>query len=156
MPPHILRLKVGMPVMLLRNLDPGSGHCNGSRYYVVAITPHLLEVRASPNSPSFFIPRVTLTPSDATLPFQLCRRQFPVRLAFAMTINKSQGQTYRYAGVYLPEPVFTHGQLYVATSRVGSAADIKFCIAPNALALHYYPERAYRITRNVAYTEVLQ
>jgi hypothetical protein len=65
-----------------------------------------------------FIPRIRIEPSDANLPFQLIRRQFSVRLAFAILINKSQGQTIRFVGLDLRNPVFTHGQLYVALSHV--------------------------------------
>ena len=65
-----------------------------------------------------FIPRITLSPSDSSLPFTFKRCQFPVQPAFAMTINKSQGQTLNWVGLYLPAPVFAHGQLYVTYSRV--------------------------------------
>ena len=61
-----------------------------------------------------FIPRIKFTPSDTNLPFTLKRRQFPILLAYAMTINKSQGQTFDHVGVFLDQPVFAHGQLYVA------------------------------------------
>ncbi|CAG8795046.1 15090_t:CDS:2, partial [Gigaspora margarita] len=64
-----------------------------------------------------FISRIVLEPSNTELPFKLQRRQFPIKLAFALTINKAQGQTIPNLGLYLPEPVFTHGQLYVALSR---------------------------------------
>ena len=68
----------------------------------------------------FFIPRIDMSPVESDLPFRLIRRQFPVQLAFAMTINKSQGQTFERVGIYLPEPIFSHGQLYVAFSRAKS------------------------------------
>ncbi|XP_065665485.1 ATP-dependent DNA helicase pif1-like [Hydra vulgaris] len=64
-----------------------------------------------------FVPRIHLAPSDSNLPFVLKRRQFPVRLAYSMTINKSQGQKFDRVGVYLKKPCFSHGQLYVACSR---------------------------------------
>jgi hypothetical protein len=57
-----------------------------------------------------FLPRIPLCPSDDEMfSFQFKRKQFPVRLSFAMTVNKAQGQTIPYAGVYLLEPVFSHG-----------------------------------------------
>ena len=65
------------------------------------------------------IPRVTLYPSNNPFPFKFGRHQFPVRHAYVMTINKSQGQTFRRTGLLLPDSVFAHGQLYVAFSRCG-------------------------------------
>ena len=82
-------------------------------------------------------------------PCEWQRQQFPVRLAFAMTINKSQGQTLKRASVWLQSPVFGHGQLYVAASRIGHPDGIKFFITQAAGT----PEFA---TRNVVYREVLQ
>jgi ATP-dependent exoDNAse (exonuclease V) alpha subunit len=58
-------------------------------------------------------------------PFKFKRKQFPIRLSFAMTINKAQGKTIPIVGVYLPEPVFSHGQLYVALSRATAKSNIK-------------------------------
>ena len=69
--------------------------------------------------PPHVIPRISLSPTDSPLPFKLRRRQFPIRLAFAITINKSKAQTHSRVGLYLPRPCFSHGQLYVAFSRCG-------------------------------------
>ncbi|GBO38042.1 hypothetical protein AVEN_217636-1 [Araneus ventricosus] len=58
-----------------------------------------------------------LATSDVNLPLVLNRRQFPLIPAYTMTINTLQGQTFDRAGIYLDEPVFSHGQLYIALSR---------------------------------------
>ncbi|GFS97862.1 ATP-dependent DNA helicase [Trichonephila clavipes] len=63
-----------------------------------------------------------MIPSDSTIPFK--RLQFPIRLAFAMSINKSQGQTMSICGLDLENPCFSHGQLYVACSRVGKPSNL--------------------------------
>ena len=80
------------------------------------LLPHLIlaEIIATQHRREFvMIPKITLAPQDTSLPFQLARKQFPVRLAYCLTINKAQGQ-------YLPQGVFSHGQLYVALSRATS------------------------------------
>jgi len=93
------------------------------------------------------IPRIDLTPPN--LPdLQLKRRQFPLKLAFAMTISKSQGQTFNRVGVYLPRPVFTLGQLHVALSRVSSPSGLKVLICnKRGVPLD--------VTKNVVYMDVL-
>jgi ATP-dependent exoDNAse (exonuclease V) alpha subunit len=93
-----------------------------------------------------FIPRIIMSPSGTNWPFILRRCQFHVRMAFAMTINRSQGQTLNNVGVYLPSSVFYHGQLYVAISRVTSSANIKIF---SIQGLNEY-------MRNVVYREVLE
>ena len=97
-----------------------------------------------------FIPRIRITPSDVDLPFQLVRRQFPIRLAFAMTINKSQGQTIPYMGLYLLNPVFSHGQLYVALSRVQSKNNIKILVKNGEVE-----NEIGTFTKNIVYKEIL-
>ena len=87
------------------------------------------------------------------------RAQFPVRLAFAMTVNKSQGQTIRgRVGLYLPDPVFGHGQLYVASSRTTNRRNLRLCIpAGEHLAFGSAPSEPNtgKVTVNLVYDEVL-
>jgi len=75
-----------------------------------------------------FIPRLSLSPSDVKIPFKFQRRQFPISVSFAMTINKSQRQSLKNVGIYLPSHVFSHGQLYVAIFKVTSKQDLKILI----------------------------
>jgi ATP-dependent DNA helicase PIF1 len=87
------------------------------------------------------------------MPFTLRCRQFLVRPTFAMTINKAQGQTLKMVGIFLPKPIFTHGQLYVAMSRIGCLEGIKLPVTNGWEDVHDAPAGVY--SRNVVYTEVL-
>ncbi|PIA30591.1 hypothetical protein AQUCO_05500124v1 [Aquilegia coerulea] len=99
---RILQLKKGCPIMLLRNLHPRDGLCNGTRLMVEQLGVRVIEARLLTGShinDRVFIPRITLEPTDSETPFKMSRRQFPLQLAFAMTINKSQGQSVKIVGI---------------------------------------------------------
>ena len=153
MPPHNLILKVGAIVMVLRNLDPKNGICNGTRLIVTKKHRNLIEAKVLATGRLVFIPRIVNLSSSHELPFTLCRRQFPLRLAFAITVNKSQGQTFDRIGVYLPRPVFSHGQLYVAFSRVRSMSGLKIQVDPCLSQGESSDGEVY--TQNIIYPEVL-
>ena len=91
MPPHLLKLKPGCIVVLLRNMDPENGHCNGVKYCVVNILPHILELRSVSDTNRgavLLLPRITSISRTKSIPFALRRKQFPIKLAFALTANK--------------------------------------------------------------------
>ena len=153
MPQHRLSLKEKSPIMLLRNLDSSQGHCNGTRYVVNALNDHIIDATVATGihvGKRIFIPRIPLAPSDNLFPFQMQRRQFPVRLSFAMTSNKSQGQTLERCGIYLEKDFFSHGQLYVAMSRVGRFENVKLLTQNGTFLGH---DGIY--TDNTVYHEVL-
>ena len=127
MPTHNIFLKEGAIIMLLRNLNTSKGLSNGVRLIVRKLYDHFIDgeiLTGTGKGKRVFIPKLSLTPSDTDLPFRLRRIQFPVRLAYAMTINKSQGQTLERVGIYLNRACFAHGQLYVSFSRSPSDNDI--------------------------------
>ena len=157
LPPHRLNLKRGCIVTLWRNLSLRKGLCNGTRLEIQDFRSNVLVAKIISGSRCgqiHIIPRITLdTENDPALPFTFSRHQFPVRLAYAMTINKSQGQTFDKVGIYLPEPCFSHGQLYTAASRVTSSQGLKIQILPG-------PKQGSvsngAITENIVYREILK
>jgi len=109
---HELQLKVGVLILLLRNLNQSIGLCNGTRLIVKRLGERVIEaeiITGNNVGKCVFIPRIIMSPFRTDWPFVLRRRQFPIRVAFAITINKSQGQTFNNVRVYLPSPVYSHG-----------------------------------------------
>lgn len=157
-PPGELHLKVGCPIILLRNLSPVMGLCNGTRLIVIRISTRIIEAQilgGDHNGDIALIPRISLTSqgNSEELPFRIRRRQFPIKVALSLTINKSQGQSVKWVGLDLRAPVFAHGQLYVAISRATHKHHIRI-LAPEhntnaAIANVVYPE--VLIDMNVSY-----
>jgi ATP-dependent exoDNAse (exonuclease V) alpha subunit len=143
MPPHVLTLKIGVPIILLRNINPPR-LCNGTRLSAKKMMNNIIEatiLNGKFKGEDVLLPRIPMIPTD--MPFEFKRLQFPVRLAFAMTINKAQGQSLQVCGLNLKNPCFSHGQLYVACSRVGKPSDL-FVYAPEGK------------TKNIVYPKALQ
>ncbi|KAG2190502.1 hypothetical protein INT47_003941 [Mucor saturninus] len=156
LPPHQLKLKIGSPIMMLRNLAPAQGVCNGTRLIRKAFLLHTIqaEVATGPYEGNIFlIPKISLCSTVEQVGVEFKRCQFPIRPAFAMTINKSQDQTLDSVGLYLPTPVFSHGQLYVALSRVKRPSDIKILIPAEISTIEGEPGT---YTSNVVYKEIFR
>ena len=144
LPQHLLLLKVGAPIIILRSLDPPRV-TNGTRCVVTKLSANTVEAKISHGryaGHDIIIPRIPLIPSNSVLPFEFRRLQFSIALCFAMTINKSQDQTFKAVGLDLTDESFTHGMLYVALSRVGSADRLTLLVRGDCK------------TRNVVYSEV--
>jgi ATP-dependent DNA helicase PIF1 len=134
----------------MRNIEQSDGLCNGTRLIVSKLADHVIEatvIGGINHGNVIYIPRMDMSPSQSPWPFKLTRRQFPIIVSYAMTINKSQGQSLDYVGLYLPKDVFSHGQLYVALSRVKSKKGIKILVHDDA-------KQPKNITTNVVYKEI--
>ncbi|OWZ05694.1 Helitron helicase [Phytophthora megakarya] len=116
---------------------------------VFEIPPHTIVLKSAKGN-TVFIPRIIFRTEDddKEFPFKLKRKQFPVVPAFAMTINKAQGQSIHHVGIYLESPVFAHGQSYVALSRATSRQAIKIAVDPEMI-----DENGRDHTKNIVYRE---
>ena len=119
---------------------------NGTRMVIRELGSHVIKAEITQGKQKgklHLIPRIIMVSTSSTnLPFRLRRRQFPVKPCFAMTINKSQGQTLENVGICLLTDVFSHGQLYVAMSRVTNRSKLKILSLSNMI-------------RNIVYNRVL-
>ena len=101
---------------MLRNINQPK-LCNGTRLSVKKLMTNIIEatILTGPfKGEDVHITRIPMIPTHMS--FQFKRLQFPIRLAFAITINKSQGQSLELCGLYLHTDCFSHGHLYVACS----------------------------------------
>ncbi|KAG4949627.1 hypothetical protein JHK82_042850 [Glycine max] len=113
---HSITLKIGCPIMLLRNLDQSHGLCNGTRLIVTKLAKHVIAAEIiSGKNPG----------------------------------HNSQGQSLSMVGLYLPKPIFSHGQLYVALSRVNSRKGLKILI-------HDKDQKSMTSTTNVVFKEAFK
>lgn len=160
-PPHELVLKVGALVMLIRNIAPEEGLCNGTRLKITDCRENAVvaEIVSECNrGDRVFIARMEMS-ARTNYGFTLQRQQLPLLPSYAMTINKSQGQTLQQVGIYLNDVVFSHGQLYVALSRCRHRNNIFVHVNETGhrqghLLQRFVGEGHRVFTRNIIYREV--
>jgi len=123
-PPGMLSMKPKARYMIMRNLYPPA-ICNGITVEMIRSSRFICSVKllTGPGKGSIVcLPRCTfyVTPDDSGLPFSFKRRQFPLTPAYCLSVHKSQGQSLKLVGLVGDADAFSHGQVFVALSRVGS------------------------------------
>ena len=155
-PPHELNLKLGCIVILMRNLSVENGLTNGTRLRLIGFGDNELQCTILTNNGhvgdiiSIGERNFDVSVEQSGLRVSFSRVQYPVCLAFAITIHRSQGQTFDKVGIYLENPVFTHGQLYVAMSRGRNADQLKVFILSNS-----DDDKVRNRTLNIVWPEIL-
>ncbi len=149
-PQHRLIIKAGCVCILMRNLSFADGLVNGAKVVIRNATNRIVEadlLREGFAPKRVSIPRILFKFQPMNSALTALRRQFPLRLAYSLTYNKSQGQTLERVGLDLRNDVFCHGQLYVALGRVRNRESIRVLVSPNriingtaAVANIVYPE----------------
>jgi hypothetical protein len=122
-PPWNLKMKVGAKYMCIRNLDLKRGIVNGTMLKLIRIGRHtaqfeILTGKAIGCIDIFTKAVFSITPEASGLPFTVVRKQYPIIPAYCLSVHKAQGQSLKCVGLIFESDPFTHGQLYVALSRV--------------------------------------
>jgi hypothetical protein len=122
-PPWLLKFKVGAKYMCIRNLDVSRGIVNGTMLRLLSFGRRtaqfeILSGKSSGCVDVFTKAAFTITPEASGLPFTIVRHQFPIIPAYCLSVHKAQGQSLQRVGLIFESDPFTHGQLYVALSRV--------------------------------------
>ena len=149
-PPHILKLKVGMEGFLLRNLSPDDKLLNNTKIRVLAISRNLLTVELLVDGSTALIPRVSFSLDLPKNRFRSQRKQFPIRAGYCKTYNRSQGDTLVRCGLDIRDPPFEHGQLYVGTSRSKTRQGIQILCSFDQL-----DDKSMALCKNIVHQELL-
>ena len=129
-PPHELQLKVGIMVMFIRNLSFNINAIKGGKGVITAIYLNLIEVRLFRKG---IQPHIAFEGQVSKNIISFHRHQYPLRIAYAMTVNKSQGQPLHTLGLDLRDYPFSHGQLYVALSRAQGSQHMRCLVEPQRI-----------------------
>jgi GTPase SAR1 family protein len=166
-PPHALTLAVGDIVFLMRNLDIRLNLTNNTRVRILDIKSKYIKVQRLGASDTHLIPRISFTfkMDRRRLPLEVHRLQFPFRLAYAMTFNKSQGQTLDkvlYDATTRTHPkhkshgAFTHGQLNVALGRVRNRNSIRVLVDEHNTYREHPNDMPTALTANIVFQQIIQ
>lgn len=112
--PQNLELKEGCRVMLLKNIDIKKGLANGSCGTVKQLTSGSIDILFDNGVRSNLVPMEFEYIKEGKT--KIKRTQYPLRLAYGITIHKSQGMTFDKLVVNFNK-IFAYGQAYVALSR---------------------------------------
>ena len=145
-PPNQLTLKVGDICLIVRTIQ-GTGRVQlstNTRVKVLEFKAKTIRVETLSDFPIVVnIPRIYFRyPLPYGPSFYILRKQYPFRLAYSMTINKSQGQEFERAVLDIRTPSFAHGFCYVGTSRVRDPSHVAFFTTAEEAHIHnvVYPE----------------
>ena len=137
-------------------------HVNGGRYIVTKLTNNLIFARKlnkkREENSEILIPRIPTISKDTDGSFVTFKRtQFPVLVAYYLTLNRAQGQTLQKSGMYLRTSVFSHGHLYVGYSRCGNPNCCHvFAEQEEFENVEHLLDNSKTYTRNVVYKEIFQ
>ena len=115
---------------------------------------HKLDAWDDDKNKVLILPRIPMKYGGQTFPFELTRLQFPLKVAFALTINRAQGQSAKKGGILLPKNVWTHGQIYVAFSQCGNPRNIHVWAEQSQFG-EYNLDPWKKYIKNVVFKEVI-
>jgi len=115
---------------------------------------HKLDAKEDDKNKVLILPRIPMRYCGQKFPFKLTRLQFPLKIAFALTINRAQGQSAQKCGILLPKGVWTHGQIYVAFSRCGNPNNVYVWADQSEFQDYNLPDGKMYV-KNVVFREVI-
>lgn len=127
--------------MCIRNVDVNHGLINGTMLQLLGIGSRYLQVRIM-SGPQMGRTEMltqcmfTITSEASGLPFAITRLQYPIILAYCLSVHKAQGQSLDFVGLIFETDPFAHGQLYVALSRVANWGRIRIFMRPGVQCIH--------------------